>query len=148
MCVAQASVPGAKVVDLCLLGDKFINDATGKIYKSSKIEKGVGFPTCISLNNVVGHFSPGPGDATALKENDVAKVYAICLVVLLVAACAHALLCHVVCVCACACVSRVSTLWLCSAVTLACTLTATSPLSHIPSLLAQRKQYALLLCVC
>lgn len=74
MCAAQAAVPGAKIVDLCAVGDKFVADATGKIFKSSKIEKGLAFPTCISVNNVVGHFSPLQGDTTALKENDVVKM--------------------------------------------------------------------------
>jgi methionine aminopeptidase len=38
---------------------------------------GIGFPTAISLNNCVAHFSPiasDPEAATELKEGDVAKM--------------------------------------------------------------------------
>jgi methionine aminopeptidase len=37
-------------------------------------EKGIAFPTSISVNNCVGHFSPLLGDATTLAEGDVVKV--------------------------------------------------------------------------
>jgi methionine aminopeptidase len=33
--------------------------------KGKKIEKGIAFPTCISVNEILGHFSPLKGDATA-----------------------------------------------------------------------------------
>ena len=39
-----------------------------------KIEKGIAFPTCISVNRTVCHFSALAGDATKLKEGDVAKI--------------------------------------------------------------------------
>lgn len=65
---------GVLVVDLCKLGDDMILEETGKIYKSSKIEKGIAFPTCISSNNVVGHFCPLADDKTTLAEGDVIKI--------------------------------------------------------------------------
>lgn len=66
--------PGAKIVDLCAAGDAFIEEACGKIYNKGKVEKGVGFPACISVNNLVGHFSPVATDETVLKEGDLAKL--------------------------------------------------------------------------
>ena len=38
------------------------------------MEKGISFPTCISVNNVVGHFSPLKTEDQLLKEGDVAKI--------------------------------------------------------------------------
>ena len=39
--IVKAAVPGARVYDLCVLGDRVITEATGKIYKDKKITKGV-----------------------------------------------------------------------------------------------------------
>ncbi|KAI8367970.1 DNA-binding protein, partial [Choanephora cucurbitarum] len=75
--VIALCVPGAKVIDICVEGDKLINEATKAIYNKKKISKGVGFPTTISINNCVAHFSPLPSDPeseTVLKEGDVAKI--------------------------------------------------------------------------
>lgn len=37
--------------------------------------KGIAFPTCISVNNIVGHFCPAQkDDASVLKEGDVVKI--------------------------------------------------------------------------
>merc|ERR550514_615502 len=81
------------------MGDKMIEEATGKLYKKKapagsgkegkKIEKGVAFPTCISVNEVVGHFSPLKGESRVLKEGDVAKVDLACHIDGFIAAAAH-----------------------------------------------------------
>ncbi|PNH04869.1 Proliferation-associated protein A [Tetrabaena socialis] len=65
---------GAKVLDLCRAGDTFINKECGNIYKGKAIEKGVAFPTCVSSNSVVGHYSPNTDDATTLKAGDIVKM--------------------------------------------------------------------------
>lgn len=39
-----------------------------------KVEKGIAFPTCISLNNIVCHFSPAVGDESTIEDGDVVKV--------------------------------------------------------------------------
>ncbi len=39
------------------------------------MDRGVAFPTCVSVNEVLGHFSPIPPDETTLKEDDVVKMY-------------------------------------------------------------------------
>lgn len=65
---------GAKIVDVCQSTDGLIAKECGTIFKGKNIEKGVAFPTCISVNNTVGHFSPLPEDATVLKDGDVLKI--------------------------------------------------------------------------
>jgi curved DNA binding protein len=73
--VVAAAKPGAKIVELCSKGDAAITEAIAKVFKGKKIEKGVAFPTCVSVNSVVGHFCPvSADDATELKEGDVAKI--------------------------------------------------------------------------
>lgn len=73
--VVAAAKPGTKIVDLCQKGDEAIQQATAKVFKGKSIEKGVAFPTSISVNSVVGHFCPSSSDdATELKDGDVAKI--------------------------------------------------------------------------
>jgi curved DNA binding protein len=72
--IVQAAVPGTKLIDLCKLGDKSIEEGTAAVYNKSKFERGVAFPTCVSVNNVAGHFSPLTGDNTALNEGDLVKI--------------------------------------------------------------------------
>ncbi|XP_043708300.1 ERBB-3 BINDING PROTEIN 1-like [Telopea speciosissima] len=68
--------PNAKVVDVCEKGDAFIREQTGNMYKNvkKKIERGVAFPTCISINNTVCHFSPLASDEMVLQEGDLLKI--------------------------------------------------------------------------
>lgn len=72
--VISQCAAGKKVLDLCMAGDAFIVEQTSKVYNKGKIEKGVGFPTCISVNNVVGHYSPLPGDEATLADGDMVKI--------------------------------------------------------------------------
>jgi curved DNA binding protein len=66
--------PGARIVEICDAGDAFIMEATGKVFKGKKVEKGLGFPTCVSVNHIVGHFSPLAKDESVLAKDDVAKI--------------------------------------------------------------------------
>lgn len=70
--------PGAKIADLTAAGDEFIDNATSGIYNAkkgkNKVEKGIGFPTCLSVGHVVGHFSPLANDETTLSEGDIVKL--------------------------------------------------------------------------
>ena len=38
------------------------------------MEKGVAFPTCISVNNIVGHLSPLKSEDQQLKDGDLVKI--------------------------------------------------------------------------
>ncbi|KAK0235951.1 proliferation-associated protein 1 [Armillaria nabsnona] len=73
----ELSVEGAKIIDLCIEGDKLIEHGTGAVYnkavKGAKVPKGLAFPTCISVNNCVAHFSPLAFPADRL-EPDVSFV--------------------------------------------------------------------------
>ncbi|KAJ8597315.1 proliferation-associated protein 1 [Rhizopogon salebrosus TDB-379] len=75
-------VEGAKIIDLCIQGDKFIEEGTGGVYnkpvKGVKTSKGLAFPTSISVNNTVAHFSPLASDPLAsevLAKGDVVKLH-------------------------------------------------------------------------
>ena len=48
----------------------------GAVYKNSKkkIERGIAFPTCVSVNNIVCHYTPMPGDVSVLAEGDMVKM--------------------------------------------------------------------------
>eukprot|EP00227_Mantoniella_beaufortii_P011326 CAMPEP_0197593610 /NCGR_PEP_ID=MMETSP1326-20131121/18565_1 /TAXON_ID=1155430 /ORGANISM="Genus nov. species nov., Strain RCC2288" /LENGTH=385 /DNA_ID=CAMNT_0043159617 /DNA_START=63 /DNA_END=1220 /DNA_ORIENTATION=- len=77
--VLAACKPGAKVVDLCALGDATIMEECGKYYNKkdkdgNKIEKGIAFPCCASVNNQVCHNSPPADDATVLEEGQTVKI--------------------------------------------------------------------------
>jgi len=47
-----------------------------QVYKKEKdLKKGIAFPTCLSVNNCVCHFSPAKNDADyTLKAGDVVKM--------------------------------------------------------------------------
>jgi len=65
---------GAKIVDLCAAGDKFIVEECKKAFPKVKIERGIAFPTCVSVNNIAGHYSPLKDDKAVLAKNDVVKI--------------------------------------------------------------------------
>lgn len=83
--------PKAKIVDLCEKGDDFIREQSGNMYKNvkKKIERGVAFPTCVSVNNVVGHFSPLASDESVLEEGDMVKIDMGCHIDGFIATVAH-----------------------------------------------------------
>lgn len=66
--------PGTKVVDLCETGDRLLNEGVAKEFKGKDIEKGIAVPTCLSLNNCAGHFSPLNDNPLELKEGDLVKI--------------------------------------------------------------------------
>jgi len=68
--------PGAIVMELCNAGNKLITDETSVIFKKDKdMRKGISFPTCISVNNCICHFSPLRSEPeVVLKDGDVVKI--------------------------------------------------------------------------
>ncbi|KAK4268569.1 hypothetical protein QN277_025206 [Acacia crassicarpa] len=89
--VVSECKPKAKVVDICEKGDAFIREQTGNMYKNvkRKIERGVAFPTCISVNNTICHFSPLASDETVLEEGDMLKIDLGCHIDGFIAVVAH-----------------------------------------------------------
>ncbi|CAJ0861491.1 9323_t:CDS:2, partial [Entrophospora sp. SA101] len=60
----ESAVDGARIIDLCAMGDKLIDD-------------GIAFPTCVSVNHIICHFSPLPSDpegSEVLKNEDLVKI--------------------------------------------------------------------------
>merc|ERR1719335_1681291 len=76
--VVEQCVADADIATLCEASDKFLEEETGKLYnkkvKGRAVEKGIAFPTCISVNEIVGHFSPLKGESRTLQVGDVAKI--------------------------------------------------------------------------
>ena len=71
------AVVGADIYTVCQTVDAFIEDEVKKVFnskKTKKLERGIAFPACISVNHVVGHYSPLADESTQLKEGDVAKI--------------------------------------------------------------------------
>ncbi|XP_027155771.1 ERBB-3 BINDING PROTEIN 1 [Coffea eugenioides] len=83
--------PATKIVDLCEKGDAFIKEQTGNMYKNvkKKIERGVAFPTCISVNNTVCHVSPLASDEAVLQQGDIVKIDMGCHIDGFIAVVAH-----------------------------------------------------------
>lgn len=72
--VIKKCVPNASIVEICAFGDSEIEKEVAKVYSKKKYEKGVCFPTCISPNEICGHFSPLASENVTLKEGDVVKI--------------------------------------------------------------------------
>ncbi|XP_060564713.1 proliferation-associated protein 2G4-like, partial [Ruditapes philippinarum] len=69
-------VDGASVLSICVFGDTRLNEETGKVFKKDKeMKKGIAFPTCVSVNNCICHFSPLKSDPdVTIKNGDVVKI--------------------------------------------------------------------------
>ncbi|XP_026277136.1 proliferation-associated protein 2G4 [Frankliniella occidentalis] len=74
--VLDKCVDGANVREVCEFGDQFMAEETSKVFKKEKeMKKGVAFPTSISINNCICHFSPTSRDPDVLLKNgDLVKV--------------------------------------------------------------------------
>lgn len=92
--VVRAAVPGAVVTDLCKLGDDTIEALSKTTYSKANVSRGIAFPTCISPNNVCGHYSPLSSDRSmVLAEGDLVKVDLAAQVDGLIATVAHSFIC-------------------------------------------------------
>lgn len=70
-------VEGADIYTVCQTVDAYIEAEVNKTFqskKAKKLERGIAFPCCISVNNIIGHYSPLKDESTALKAGDVAKM--------------------------------------------------------------------------
>merc|ERR1711971_410610 len=75
MLMEQCKV-GMKILGLCELGDATIVEECSKVHNKGKAkveakDKGVAFPTCISVNEVCGHNSVVAADDTELADGDL-----------------------------------------------------------------------------
>eukprot|EP00421_Protoceratium_reticulatum_P003371 CAMPEP_0168371678 /NCGR_PEP_ID=MMETSP0228-20121227/7895_1 /TAXON_ID=133427 /ORGANISM="Protoceratium reticulatum, Strain CCCM 535 (=CCMP 1889)" /LENGTH=386 /DNA_ID=CAMNT_0008384573 /DNA_START=140 /DNA_END=1300 /DNA_ORIENTATION=- len=91
--IIELCVDEADIATVCEIGDKILEEETSKLYnkkdKGRKIEKGIAFPTCVSVNELVGHFSPLKGESKVLKAGDIAKIDLACHIDGFIAAAGH-----------------------------------------------------------
>jgi curved DNA binding protein len=92
--VIDRCVPGASIKDTCIYGDKRLDEETSRVFKKDKdVKKGIAFPTCLSINNYICHFSPLVSDPDMiLKDDDVVKIDLGCHIDGYVAVVAHTLI--------------------------------------------------------
>jgi len=72
-----------------------MNEELVKVFtnkKSKKLERGIAFPTCISVNHIFGHYSPMSDESTQLVEGDLAKIDLGCHLDGFVAQAAHTII--------------------------------------------------------
>jgi len=74
--IVEECKPNASVRELCILGDKRLAEETSKAFKKDKkLLKGIAFPTCMSVNNCICHYSPLFSEPdTVLADNDMVKI--------------------------------------------------------------------------
>ena len=73
----ELAIPDADIYTICQTVDALIEEEVKKVLngkKSKKLERGVAFPCTISVNHVMGHYSPLEDESTKLAEGDVAKM--------------------------------------------------------------------------
>ena len=89
--VIDRCLSGASIREICIFGDKRLDEETSRVFKKDKeVKKGIAFPTCLSVNNYVCHFSPLISDPDMiLKDNDVVKIDLGCHIDGYVAVVAH-----------------------------------------------------------
>lgn len=77
--LVKQCLPGAKVVDLCIFGSSVMEAAANKLYTKKvngvMMDRGIAFPVCISVNDVVCNHSPLLSEELQpLKAGDVVKM--------------------------------------------------------------------------
>jgi methionine aminopeptidase len=73
----ELAVPDADIHTVCMAIDKLMEDELKKVFsnkKSKKLERGIAFPCCISVNHFAGHYSPLADESTKLVTGDIAKI--------------------------------------------------------------------------
>ena len=67
--------PNVNIYELCVLGDKMILEETSNKYKKGiNNGKGISFPTCISINECAGFYSPVLDEGIKIKDGDLVKI--------------------------------------------------------------------------
>jgi curved DNA binding protein len=74
--ICDGCKPGTSVRDMCMHGDSRLVEETSKAFKKDKkLVKGIAFPTCISVNNCICHFSPLTTEPdVTLADGDLVKI--------------------------------------------------------------------------
>jgi len=76
--VVEKAKETGDVLELCAYGDSLITERTQALYRKADLARGAAFPTCISKNEIAGHYQPidvkEGGEASTLKEGDIVKL--------------------------------------------------------------------------
>jgi curved DNA binding protein len=73
--VCAKIVEGASVAEICTFGDKLITALAARLFKKKKsMLKGVAFPTCVSVNEMICHNSPFSAESQTLAAGDLVRV--------------------------------------------------------------------------
>jgi len=76
--IVQKAGETGNVLELCAFGDAEIQKRAQALHSKADLARGVAFPTCISKNEIAGHFQPIDaevgGDAATLKDGDLVKL--------------------------------------------------------------------------
>lgn len=77
--IVSQCVPGAKILDLCEFGHTVMEAQASKLYtkkvNGKMIDRGVAFPVCISVNDIVCNHSPLPTEETVSAISFVVVAY-------------------------------------------------------------------------
>lgn len=71
-------IPNTKIYDISSACDEYIKLELGKTYKNLK--KGLALPTCISVNQIVCHYSPDSENDYQLKKDDIVRIEMACYI--------------------------------------------------------------------
>mmetsp|Transcript_18873 Transcript_18873/g.30927 ORF Transcript_18873/g.30927 Transcript_18873/m.30927 type:complete len:433 (-) Transcript_18873:284-1582(-) len=90
-------IPGAQILDLCNFGTTIINTQAMKLYQKKvngvAVERGVAFPVCVSVNDVICNHSPlGSEEVEPLKAGDIVKIDLGCHIDGYISVAAHTLI--------------------------------------------------------
>ncbi|KAK9173550.1 hypothetical protein CmeUKMEL1_12010 [Cryptosporidium meleagridis] len=76
--VITLCLDGADISEICRKSDSMIEEKSSSVYNKKeggrKLDKGIAFPTCISVNEICGNFSPLPAESLKLKNGDLVKI--------------------------------------------------------------------------
>lgn len=95
--LVEMCVPGAKVIDLCQFGTTVIDTQASRLYTKKvngvPIERGVAFPVCISVNEIVCNHSPlSSEELPPLADGDIVKIDLGCHIDGYISVAAHTLI--------------------------------------------------------
>lgn len=95
--LVEMCIPGAKIVDLCQFGTTLIDTECSKLYTKKvngvAVERGVAFPVCVSVNEVVCNHSPLISEELpSLKPLDIVKIDLGCHIDGYISVAAHTLI--------------------------------------------------------
>ncbi len=66
--------PGVKLTDIASLIELKTTELTASIPNANPVNKGIGFPVGLAINECAAHFHPAPGSTQTLGKSDIVKI--------------------------------------------------------------------------